>query len=100
MCNNIQTRYSKVVWPAAYHHVTLSFLQCNRRRPLDAFIREVLSTDHVDVALLGCGCSAATEAVAEVIQYWNLPQVQLLSLCSRSIFDHFQAACNEFFVFA
>ena len=29
----------------------------------------------MDVALLGCGCSAATEAVAEIVQYWSLPQV-------------------------
>ena len=34
----------------------------------------------MDIALLGCGCSAATEAVAEIVQYWSLPQVCIITV--------------------
>ena len=44
----------------------------------------------MDVALLGCGCSAATEAVAEVVQYWSLPQVCIITVCPCCIINHFQ----------
>ena len=49
----------------------------------------------MDVALLGCGCSAATEAVAEIIQYWSLPQVCVI-LCPCSITDQFQTPLSVF----
>ena len=50
-------------------------LQCNRRKALDAFFGEALDSDPINIALLGCGCSIATKAVAEVIHYWKLSQV-------------------------
>ena len=27
------------------------------------------------IAVIGCGCSVATEPVAEISHYWNIPQV-------------------------
>ena len=29
----------------------------------------------VKLAVIGCGCSAATEEVAKVIPFWNIPLV-------------------------
>jgi len=42
---------------------------------LDAFFGEALDAGPVNIALLGCGCSIATKAVAEVVHYWKLSQV-------------------------
>ena len=51
-----------------------SLMQCDRTTSLDAFFEEV-SLDPNDFAVIGCGCSDATEAVAEIVHYWNIPLV-------------------------
>ena len=52
-----------------YYH-----FQCNRGRSLDVFFDEVQS-EPTKIALLGCGCSVATEPVAEISHQWNISQV-------------------------
>ena len=52
------------------------FIQCNRGRSLDAFFDDfLLQPDSVKIALIGCGCSVATEPVAEIRHKWNVSQV-------------------------
>ena len=52
------------------------FIQCNRGRSLDAFFDDVvLQPDSVKIGLIGCGCSVATEPVAEISHKWNISQV-------------------------
>jgi len=53
----------------------LSFLQCDRTQSFDTFFQEFQSEGTPNIALLGCGCSTASEPVAEVIQHWNISQV-------------------------
>ena len=56
-------------------HVNL-LIQCNRGRSLDAFFDDVvLQPDSVKIGLIGCGCSVATEPVAEISHKWNISQV-------------------------
>ena len=50
------------------------FLQCHRGRSLDAFF-EGIQSDPVKLAVVGCGCSLATEPVAEISHQWNISQV-------------------------
>ena len=50
-------------------------MQCNRRQSLDAFFDDFLQSGPVNIALVGCGCSVATEPVAEISHRWNISQV-------------------------
>ena len=49
-------------------------MQCSRSTSLDVFFQEIQS-QQVKVAVLGCGCSVATEPVAEISHQWNISQV-------------------------
>ncbi len=51
------------------------FLQCDRKEALDVLHSELLESTAPDVAILGAGCSTATEAVAELAQFYSLPVV-------------------------
>ena len=44
------------------------------------FFKEVQSGAVPKVAVIGCGCSVATEPVAEISHYWNIPQVSLIHI--------------------
>ena len=51
-------------------------MQCNRGLSLNAFLSDfLLEPDPVKIALIGCGCSVATESVAEISHLWNVSQV-------------------------
>lgn len=51
-------------------------LQCNRTIALDALFKQLLSEDNISkAAVLGCGCSVATEPTAEVSHYFNVTHV-------------------------
>ena len=52
----------------------ISNLQCHQGRALDAFFNGILS-EPVKLAVVGCGCSVATEPVAEISHRWNISQV-------------------------
>ena len=49
-------------------------MQCNRGRSLDAFF-DGIQSEPVKLAVVGCGCSPATEPVAEISYRWNISQV-------------------------
>ena len=53
-------------------------MQCNRTIAFSAFFDQVLRGP-TKVALIGSGCSVATEPTAEVSQFYNLTQVRALT---------------------
>lgn len=52
----------------------IQLLQCQHVRALDVFF-DGIQTEPVEIAVVGCGCSVATEPVAEISHRWNIPQV-------------------------
>ena len=60
--------------PTITMHGTLTILQCQHIRSLDEFF-DGIQMDPVEIAVVGCGCSVATEPVAEISHRWNIPQV-------------------------
>ena len=53
-------------------------MQCHRGVSLDTFFNGIL-TEPVKLAVAGCGCSVATEPVAEISYQWNISQVEPIS---------------------
>ena len=53
---------------------TFYFFQCDRQASLNAFFDGILS-DPGKIGVIGCGCSVASEPVAEIIHNWNIPLV-------------------------
>ena len=52
-------------------------MQCDRTIALDALFQQLLSRDNISkLAVLGCGCSVATEPTAEVSHYYNVTHVR------------------------
>ena len=45
-------------------------------RSLDEFFKGIQS-EPVKLAVVGCGCSVATEPVAEISHHWNISQVYM-----------------------
>lgn len=68
------------------NHTFNSYMQCLRRRSLDQFFNGIQS-EPVKLAVVGCGCSVATEPVAEISHRWNITQVIKLTL-SSSLWVH------------
>ena len=56
-------------------------MQCFRTRSLDVFFASVAQATPSVLGLLGCGCSVASESVAEVVHHWNISQVSDDSNC-------------------
>jgi len=56
-------------------HYTLTDSQCNRTVALDALFDQIL-LGPAKVALIGSGCSPATEPTAEVSHYYNITHVR------------------------
>ena len=52
-------------------------LQCNMTKAIQEF-HKVVTTDSSVMAVVGCGCSSATEEVAKISQLWNVPVVSQL----------------------
>jgi gamma-aminobutyric acid type B receptor len=67
--------------------------QCDRTDSLDAYFKTVQSEGSPLIALLGCGCSPATEPVAEISHYENIIHISYVSsspiLSDRSRFQLF-----------
>lgn len=61
------------------------YMQCDRTLALDAFLKNV-SVGGDKIAIFGCGCSIATEAVAEISSYWNITHVRNIYACMCSFF--------------
>ena len=55
-------------------------MQCNRTRSLELFFATMPQATPPVLGLLGCGCSVASEPVAEIIHHWNISQVYLVTL--------------------
>ena len=51
------------------------FLQCTRTDSLDVFFKDTQISAVPKIAVVGCGCSVATEPVAEISHHWNITQV-------------------------
>ena len=49
--------------------------QCGRQQALDVLHAELFNSTLSPVAVVGGGCSASSEAMAEVTQYYNLSVV-------------------------
>lgn len=54
--------------------ILLSYPQCNRAMAFDAFFNNI-SNGADKIAVIGCGCSLATEPIAEISSYWNITHV-------------------------
>ena len=54
-------------------------LQCSRIESQRVFLQQVM-TGEDKVAVIGCGCSLATESVAQISRFWNITQV-----CTESL---------------
>lgn len=64
------------------HNVVLLtnlFIQCLYAKSLEAFFDEI-QNDPVKLAVIGCGCSVATQPVAAIASYWNIPQAKCIPL--------------------
>eukprot|EP00731_Ephydatia_muelleri_P038651 Em0846g1a len=59
-----------------YDHVKDS--QCQYVKSLDAFFQEIQSPP-VKLAIIGCGCSVATEPVAAISHHWNISHISYFS---------------------
>ena len=55
-------------------YLTYNTVQCLRSESLDQFFNGIQSHP-VKLAVVGCGCSVATEPVAEISHRWNISQV-------------------------
>ena len=56
--------------------MTFPFMaQCHRSQSLDAFFDGIFMDSPRKLAVIGCGCSVATEPVAEISHQWNISQV-------------------------
>ena len=49
-------------------------MQCHHVKALDAFFEGIQSSP-IKLAVIGSGCSVATEPVAEISHRWNISQV-------------------------
>ena len=56
----------------------VSIMQCNRYDSQRTFLEQITSGQET-VALIGCGCSLATEPVAEISRFWNITHVSVRS---------------------
>jgi len=73
---SILTNTPKYTIPAINY---VLFMQCERQTALTSFLKNI-SIGNDKLAVIGCGCSIATVAVAEVSWLWNITQVSRLLL--------------------
>ena len=53
------------------------WMQCDKKAALDGLFTQLFQPPQEKVALIGSGCSVATEATAEISHYFNITQVML-----------------------
>ena len=58
-------------------------VQCNHSVALESFFHQVVWKEPVKLALIGGGCSVATEPTADVSHFYNITQV--LSKCGITL---------------
>ena len=55
----------------------LVMMQCDHEIALDTYFDGIFSESPRKLAVVGCGCSVATEPVAEISHRWNISQVYI-----------------------
>ena len=55
--------------------VLFFILQCTRTDSLEVFFKDIQNINEPKIVVVGCGCSVATEPVAEISHHWNISQV-------------------------
>lgn len=53
-------------------------------RSIDTFFDGIRSS-LVKIAVVGCGCSVASEPIAEIVDQWNISQVSIVSHVQHSV---------------
>ena len=71
--------YHSIIPQANNVMLTIYSMQCERSKSLPTFLRQI-TTGVNKVALLGCGCSTATEPVAEISGFWNITHVSIIMI--------------------
>ena len=51
--------------------------KCHRETSLDVFFEGIFVDSPKKLAIVGCGCSTATEPVAEISHQWNISLVSI-----------------------
>ena len=77
-CYHVTDSYTTVTHETL-HFATYYYFQCREIAALDEFF-DGIQTDPVEIAVVGCGCSVATEPVAEISHRWSIPHVRQLLL--------------------
>ena len=77
-------RYIKIIYNYNHKNISLELvnnitllLQCSRTDSLDEFFKDMEISAVPKIAVVGCGCSPATEPVAEISYHWNITQVYI-----------------------
>ena len=55
--------------------ITSTIMQCNGITALRQFFSKLRDRQTQYIAVVGAGCSPATEPVAEIVNYYNMPMV-------------------------
>ncbi|KAL5471262.1 hypothetical protein EMCRGX_G029358 [Ephydatia muelleri] len=66
--------------------------QCQYDKSLDAFFQGIMQSALVKLAVIGCGCSVATEPVAAISHNWNISQL------FETTSDNPAKSANDFFM--
>ena len=61
------------------------FLQCARNVSLEEFFADIRSQPPARLFVIGCGCSIATEPVAEISHFWEVVMVSSTYECSCTV---------------
>ena len=56
-------------------NISLTMMQCNHSVALKSFFHQVVWNEPVKLALIGSGCSVATEPTADISHFYNITQV-------------------------
>ena len=56
-------------------YISLTMMQCNHSVALKSFFHQVVWNGAVKLALIGSGCSVATEPTADISHFYNITQV-------------------------
>ena len=67
------------------------YIQCNKTAALDQLFLQLLDSPHPKVALIESGCSAVTEATAEISQHFNIIHVIINCIIER----HCNSLCTD-----
>ena len=73
------------------------FIQCNRTAALDGLFKQLFQSPQEKVALIGSGCSVATEATAEISHYYNITHVSGKNTNIKFSNDSYWTKCVQYF---